>query len=182
MMKSKTLAILDSIISESTLSLFSEYGIEIFPIASIPASHEHTFATSIGFANPILPGILAMTMDRDLVVQSRPAELRAKPPSEKDLDDWVGELCNQLLGRIKNQLLPHSIALRANLPSTARGHSLRRALLGASISLRMSFLTGSSSVCVYFDAKTPKSLDLKTLPAKSGTATEGQLILFDDSE
>jgi hypothetical protein len=178
MIKPRTLTILDSIIRESTLSLFSVYGIELFQTANLPAGHDHTFATSVGFTNPILPGILAMTMDRELVVQSRPAELQAKAPSEKELDDWVGELCNQLLGRIKNQLLHYEIVLKVSIPSTVRGQWLRRALIGASISRKMSYIKGSSSVCVYFDAKTPKSLDLKPLPGRAGIASEGQLTLF----
>jgi hypothetical protein len=178
MIKAKTLSILDSIIRESTLSLFSVYGIELFPIALLPPDHDHTFATAIGFTNPVLPGILAMTMDRELLVQSRPTELQGQAPSEKDLDDWVGELCNQLLGRIKTQLLQHEIALKSSIPSTVRGRWLRRALMGASISRKMSFVKSASSVCVYFDAKTPKSLELKSRPLASSGVVEGQLTLF----
>ena len=181
MIKPRTLAILDSIIRESTLDLFSGYGIELFAITSIPAAHEHTFATSIGFTNPILPGILAITMDGDLLAQSRPAELRGKVPSEKSLDDWAGELCNQLLGRIKNQLVDHGIVLKASIPSTMRGQFLRRALMGASISRKMCFVKGTSSLCVYFDAKTPKSLDLKHTAGDSETFPEGHITLFDES-
>jgi hypothetical protein len=177
-MNTQSLAILDTIINDSICGLFAVSGIKLAPIASLPESHDHTFAASIGFTNPQMPGTLVLTLDRELAVNSRPTELRAKEPSEQDLDDWVGELVNQLIGRIKNQLLRHKLELELSIPAVVRGRWLRRGLPEASISRAMSFMHDQGTVHVCLDAIAAAGLELNAINESSEVYSEGEVALF----
>src|SRR5690606_38725885 len=56
----------------------------------------------IGFTAPDFRGNLALVLSSQLAEATQ---------SGSDVIDWVGELTNQLLGRIKNKLTPYAIAL-----------------------------------------------------------------------
>jgi len=177
-MNKQSLAILDTIIRESTLRLFAAFGVNLGVVSSLPENLDHTFSASIGFTNPSMPGMLIMTLDRELVARSRPAELQAGPLTEPDLDDWVGELVNQLIGRIKNQLLRHQIELEQSIPSVVRGRWLRRGIPGAAVSCPLSFSHGSGTVYVCFDAMAQEALELKTVVEECEGISEGEVALF----
>jgi CheY-specific phosphatase CheX len=177
-MNSESLAILDAIISEATHSLFEVSGMKLISGENLPADHDHTFAATIGFTNPRFRGMLVLTTDRHMVTRSRPTELQANTPSEKELDDWVGELVNQLIGRIKNQLIRHHIDMELSIPSVVRGRWLRRALPDASISRQMIFVHDIGSVYICFDAMVPEELELEEGADASEGVTEGEVTLF----
>jgi CheY-specific phosphatase CheX len=174
----ETIKTLDAIIQEATLNLFDVSGVHLVPVQELPDGHDHTFAAAIGFVHPHMPGMLILTMDRGLAVQSRPAELRGYTPSEKDLDDWVGELSNQLIGRIKNQLFRHGIDIKLSIPSVIRGSLLCRGSVDASVSQKLRFVHAAGSLSVYFDVKVPKGLELKVLTGEFDCIPEGEVALF----
>lgn len=177
-MNNESLAILDNIINESTLSLFAVSGMQLVPVTDLPEEHDHTFAATIGFTNPRLRGMLVLTTDRNMVSRSRPAELRSSTPSEQDLNDWAGELVNQLIGRIKNQLLRHQIDLQLSIPSVVRGKLLRRALPDALISHQANFTHAAGSIYICFDAVAVEGLEFKAVTEEPEGISEGELTLF----
>ncbi|MCG8671324.1 MAG: chemotaxis protein CheX [Pseudomonadales bacterium] len=48
--------------------------------------------------------------------------------SEEALEDWVAELCNQLIGKIKNNLLKFGVRMNIGLPSAYFGADLAEVL------------------------------------------------------
>ena len=97
-------------------ALFEHLGVE-FSFEPPPERAKCDLACSIGFASPSLRGSLTMTADRAFVVGSRPSELRVGKPSEMEISDWMGELGNQLLGRLKNRLIDHGIEIDLVTPA-----------------------------------------------------------------
>ena len=101
-----------------------------------------------------------MTTRKVLVARAWPRELRHREPSEREVCDWAGELVNQLLGRVKNALLPFGLVARAEhayrrdrqaRPSRPAFHEPRAPLL-----LRHSVGT----LLIYFDAAIAEGLSL----------------------
>jgi CheY-specific phosphatase CheX len=171
-------AALDTVISESAIALFDAAGVRLSPATLNETGPDHTFVATIGFASATLHGSVVLTTQRKTVAKSRPTKTQPSAPTDEELDDWLGELANQLLGRIKNRLLTYGIEFQIGLPVVLRGRWLQCALPEATISRRMYFKHESGSVYVCFDAVVDAGTPLVVgRPVERGLA-EGELCLF----
>jgi hypothetical protein len=95
--------------------LFASYGYALRPCASgeLASGGALTFFGIIGFMATGLHGSLVLGSSDEPLTLSNPA--RAVP-----IREWIGELSNQLVGRMKNQLLLHALELRVDTPVTLR--------------------------------------------------------------
>ncbi len=107
------------------MDLFGAYGVAFAPLpnasgatASIP---EITVAAAFR-SSPINGGRLTLSLPGPLLEQMRSTE------STSVRMDWARELANQLLGRIKNRLLPFGIRLELGLLTLLDQNVLRHQL------------------------------------------------------
>ncbi len=172
------LSALDQVICESLVGLFAVNGVNLDAKAPDAEGPVHTLAASIGFTGERLRGVLVVTAGRDLVAASRPTQFQHLDCAERELCDWMGELANQLLGRIKNRLLRYGIDFEMSIPSVVHGQCLKRALPDASLSRQMSFSHATGSVSLCFDARAENLAALMAAPPTAESMAEGDVMLF----
>src|SRR5258707_10859996 len=111
---------IDALIQGALVELFQIYGVALAP--SAPNSSRSTakgdeVCAAIGFTRAPVdhgasqPGRLALAMPTAVF-----ALLKGYDPRSARRDDWAREFTNQLMGRIKNRLLPFGPTLRIGLP------------------------------------------------------------------
>jgi CheY-specific phosphatase CheX len=99
--------------------LFSTYGIELGRIdVGLQPSVSFVTCAVIGFSGPAVRGTLAVALTGGLAERTNPIG------ASGNLRDWVGELANQLLGRIKLALLDQGLDIYLNLPAVLKGEHL----------------------------------------------------------
>jgi hypothetical protein len=92
--------------------LFAGYGYPLVP-ASPAAGATLAYFGIIGFTATALNGSLVLGCSEEALSRSNPAKA-------VHVREWVGELANQLVGRVKNQLLLYALELRVDTPVTLR--------------------------------------------------------------
>lgn len=115
---------LATIVQSSAVELFQGFGIAIAPIPSfkiLPDGLEQLLSAAASFSSVALTGSLALFVPQGI-------HAAARYPAQRPIDprDWTKELCNQLLGRIKNRLHGCDINLSTGLPSNLTGTLLER--------------------------------------------------------
>ena len=128
----RTLGQIDALVEAAARALFATHGLPLgerrVDFGDTPEDHD--LASSVGFTGPEIRGALLMTTRQDLVELAWPFELRHQPPSERDVCDWAGELVNQLVGRVKNALVPFGLALEQSTPTVVTISQLSMANTG----------------------------------------------------
>jgi CheY-specific phosphatase CheX len=131
----------------------------------------------IGFGGDQLRGSLVLSANRGLLERSCPARSPATP--SETLQDWVGELANQLLGRLKSRLLAHGIAIQLGTPTTVSGLELRvRSCSGEPPATPLWLHAGGDWLVARLDAIAAPDAKLSASPDPSSAAAEGELLLF----
>jgi chemotaxis protein CheX len=170
---------LDALVEAAARALFESHGLTLGELQGegIAPPDNHDIAASIGFTAPQVQGAILMTTRKDLVAKAWPKELRHREPSEREVCDWAGELVNQLLGRVKNALVPFGLTLEQSTPTVVVGKHVHRAPPSTNIARRSYFDTSVGSLLVYFDAAMAEGLSL-TEDASVRPAPEGDVHLF----
>jgi hypothetical protein len=112
---------IDALVQGALVELFHAYGVALAPMPRSPIRDVlafHEVAVSIAFSRSASDrasadyGRLILSMPQGVFALVKGAEVRSS-------DDWARELVNQLMGRIKNRLLPFGVTLQTGLPATA---------------------------------------------------------------
>jgi hypothetical protein len=165
---------LATIVQSATVELFQVFGIAIAPIVALkelPRGLDQQLSSTSTFSSPALTGSLALFV---------PCEIHAlaKHPAQRPYDprDWTRELCNQLLGRVKNRLHGCDIDLRTGLPTTVTGTLLDRHRSGELPEAIFGFRTLRGEITVTLTG----SIDYPRIryTGKNCSAKEGDVILF----
>ncbi|MGO8992491.1 MAG: chemotaxis protein CheX [Polyangiaceae bacterium] len=175
----ENIARIDSLVESAARALFESHGLSLGELQgeATEAPDDHDIAASIGFTSPQVQGAILMTTRKVLVARAWPRELRHREPSEREVCDWAGELVNQLLGRIKNALLPFGLVLEQSTPTVVVGKHVHRAPPSTNLARRYYFDTSVGTLLIYFDAAIAKGLSL-TGDASVRPAPEGDVHLF----
>jgi chemotaxis protein CheX len=162
----------DSIVTTATVELFASSGVTIVPAAATPSLDR---VAVIGFGGGGLRGSLGLGVSTGLLER---IALPGREPGTRLHDDWLSEMSNQLLGRVKNRLLRHGVTIAIALPMVLRG--LRVELVGASKELwAYPFDSEGGSLCVWLDVLTDPEFTLApTSDEGLDIPSEGELILF----
>jgi hypothetical protein len=103
-------------VARAAVDLCVEYGMAVPKSRSVnrTRSDEHwvTFLAIVGFASPLLSGQAIFEVDEQILMRSNPT--RSSP------QDWMTELANQFLGRLKNLLLRQGIPVQRIPPLVLR--------------------------------------------------------------
>ncbi len=177
----RTIEQIDTLVEAAARALFATHGLRLGAMrASFGLTPEdHDVASSVGFTGPAIRGALLMTTRKDVVELAWPSELRHQTPSERDVCDWAGELVNQLVGRVKNGLVPFGLALEQSTPTVVTGWHIHRTPAMTAIARRYLFDAGRGSIVLYFDAAVPEDFALVQSADESLlSAVEGDVQLF----
>lgn len=111
-MKESHREVLAPLLSTAVEGVFAAYGEESREAKS--TGHGHDIVAVVGFASEKLKGGVALGICADLA-------RRIAPSPTTELADWTGEICNQILGRIRNQLLRYDVDLGIGTPVVLAG-------------------------------------------------------------
>lgn len=130
---------------------------------------------AVGFYGEQLCGNLAISAPMNLVQRTFPLQTQQLD----DWLDWMGEVANQLLGRLKNQLIPYGVVLESGLPITASGVDLVTHLSGGDITHALQFAYAGERIYLQIDGKSTPGLVLRASPSLSkAPVVEGEMLLF----
>jgi chemotaxis protein CheX len=167
----ETHEIIRNLTSEACLSLFSDYSLPLQPAQTseqrLPP--ELLYCSVIGFTGDLIRGTLV------LATTSEPLG-RTTPVQGGSLSEWVAELSNQLLGRVKRQLHDRGVMLLMSTPIVLRGKHLRP--MPSKEAEPLTFVCEGGCVCVWMDAVLAPDVDLTQLQAEDGSMGEGETMLF----
>ena len=108
--------LIDAIVQGATVDLFRTYGVAVAPIPRSPVpptSFPEGYCGMISFNGQGFTGTLTLFVPAPILSLTKAgAQL---PLHERD---WIREMANQLMGRIKTRLLQLQVTLRVGLPST----------------------------------------------------------------
>lgn len=113
----ETLHLVESIAENAVADLFHAYGV---PLARGAADKDLTrsihLSGIVGFSGPGLRGSCILAASAEPIHNTIPVD-----GSDRD---WIAELANQLIGRIKNRLLSHGAEVYVTTPVVLRGKHL----------------------------------------------------------
>lgn len=81
-------------------------------------------AAVIGFSGESLRGTVGLTATLEALTATHPSTLAGDPTTPRQLEDWLGELANQVMGRIKAQLRRRAVTVWMSTPIVLRGISI----------------------------------------------------------
>ena len=168
-------SVFDGLVLDVTRALFESYGVKLdldgSPVSTILQSVK--LISTIGFSSEALGGSLLLAITNDLLVKTAPAP-------EVNLADWSGELANQLLGRLKNQLLKYSVAVNLALPVVLEGGEFKLPARRRPHSRHVSFVSESGRVFIRTEMELCANAQLVRQPEAAGAASmdEGEFVLF----
>ncbi len=118
-------AVLDTLMQSSTVDLFHSCGLAVAPLDRARTKQDelrfHELTAAITFSAPRFSGSLALGIPQDTF-----ALIRQDPTRPYSARDWVREMANQLLGRVKSRLLQFGVTLHTGLPSVISREALER--------------------------------------------------------
>jgi chemotaxis protein CheX len=181
---------------EALVDVFASYGVRLEEQAApsppvrnrsiVPKAKvgDPIAAGVIGFTGADLRGTLLIATTFEIIARARPDELQKRLLSKDSaadwimVRDWVGELTNQVLGRIKNRLRPHGVSFDVSPPTALSGPALTFAAPKGPSPQHHVFTHGGQTVWFCFDA----FFDLlREFPSSGGEPepSEGKIILFE---
>jgi hypothetical protein len=99
------------------LELLEAYGVKAAATRQPwSATNEVMLAGVMGFVSERLLGSCLLAGSHDVLMATAPKDARPR--------DWVGELANQLVGRLKSKLLGRGVTITMNTPVVLSGISL----------------------------------------------------------
>jgi hypothetical protein len=163
---------LDRLVAENCLKLFKDYQLEIRAgvAGEAVATERFLLCGIIGFTSKQVRGALV------LATTSEPLE-RTNPAASPSHRDWICELANQLLGRVKNQMLSRGVEIFPSTPIALRGEHLSPVLQQRLVAEL--FTAEGGVVCVWMDCEFSEGFELPEVSVcDAASASEGEAILF----
>lgn len=167
---------------ECARDIFAAYSVafgEELPDGTAPEDRDGRLAAVIGFTGESMRGALAFVASERLLRILYP--IPNQEPSEAEVADWAGEFVNQLLGRLRNRLVPRGVEIHVSMPKVMAAAHLRLTGTSTAQACNLRFHAGPdrSQVELWFDALVAPGVDLTSLvPTAAAPAREGEHLLF----
>lgn len=151
------------------IELFAAYGVALNSNAAAEfiVSDEVLLSGVIGFVGPTLRGTCLLVGNRSPIELSSPQKAHTR--------DWVGELTNQLVGRLKRKFLGFGLEVALTTPVVLSGLHLRPMPRGK-LSPRV-FSTDSGSIMIWVEVEAEPGFELGPAISDS-TSAEGDVLMF----
>jgi CheY-specific phosphatase CheX len=179
-MEPRTQKAMDGAVQEAVSGLFEAYGYPVVPLGppdTVDSEKEYSeMAGVIGFCTEQLSGNLVISTSEAVVLSTVPAGVN-RPQSS----DWLGELSNQLLGRLKNQLRRFGVALQMSTPIVLVGPRLQ--IFGSAVSgvraYRFGLAQGQTEpLVIMLDLQAQDDFRLEQVELKEEIIPEGGELFF----
>ncbi len=144
--------------ASSCQELFEAYGLTLAPDSNAwRDSPEQLISGVMGFVGPRVRGTCLLAAER--------GPLEATCPPEGRLRDWVGELSNQLVGRLKKKMLARGIEVALTTPIVLTGVRLQPLPRGSMDPTAFNSPRGLVLVWVEVEASQSLSMDTEQPPS-----------------
>jgi CheY-specific phosphatase CheX len=167
----------EQVATKACQELFGRYGVTVRLGAEEeePVSPDFLVCSVIGFTGRDLRGTLILALTEDLSGLSNPVAGPSDPVAQRD---WVGELSNQLLGRIKLELLRWGVEISLNLPALLLGRHLAPLPRAQLKPLKFTLSKGAAAVWVEVETRPGLKLEAPRDLEEQGPEA-GDALLFD---
>jgi len=170
-MNETSLKILGQHFREVTQELLEHYNVQIDN--TNPNSILIELVATLGLGGNDVAGAIALCTSR------RCAKYLVKTFEGRHEHDWLGEMANQLLGRLKRRCASHGISFAIGVPILFTGERIEMARsLDLSRSMQIVFHTPEGALEAWLDFKTSPNVEFLVEPIKNEAPSEGELLLF----
>lgn len=156
---------LPSIVDQCCVELFAAYDLAI-ERAREPDGASPEICAVLGFTGDLRGAAILATPTRCLETTSQGGDSRA----------WIGELANQLVGRVKNALLRHGVEIVLSTPVILRGERL--APINTMSELPSMFDSTAGQICLWFDFEATPDLQWSDAELDGVASSEGDAMFF----
>jgi len=164
---------IDDLVFECCRDLFSAYQLDVRPLdrSEFPETERLAVCGVMGFGGKSMRGALVLATTREPLEHTNPQAFG----SERD---WVCELANQLMGRVKNRLLNLGVEVLLATPAGLRGENLSPT--PSKLRAPQVFAACNGFVCVWIDCEYIDGFELPSRPPRGlePAVPEGDTILF----
>jgi hypothetical protein len=168
----ESVAVLDRLVITCCGALFDSYGIATHNRPDLSPTPLLPYAAILGFSGAELRGSLFVSIDARLLAASSP--MATDTPL-----DWCGEIANQLVGRIKNQLTRFDVGIEVGTPVAVTGERMVSTICSLHTSRGYAFESPYGAYGVYVDVRLLVPLLLReSEAADAGVQQEGEIVLF----
>lgn len=164
--RSETTRAIQALAGAACVELMQAYGVALTPTTGWGESDEVMFSGVMGFVGESVRGTCLLAAPQAAVQSAAPKDAGAR--------DWVGELANQLVGRLKAKLMARGATIALSTPVVLRG-------------VKLSPLPRTDVEPVVFDSPSGKVLvwleveiedEFKLGEERALKASEGELLVF----
>jgi CheY-specific phosphatase CheX len=172
-------ALVCELVEREAVRLLEEMGVEAKAsgACSPPQFAGGAVAALIGYAGETLRGSLTIVLSETAAALAR-AHTVTQAPGLEASRDFVGELSNLLLGRLKLRLLERDVVILLATPKTAAGGDLRVEGFSKDGSAWIAIATAVGPVFIAIDADIDPSLVIGDADAERTPYHEGEMMLF----
>ena len=114
--RSETTRAIQALAGAACTELMQAYGVQLNPTLGWGESDEVMFSGVMGFVGESVRGTCLLAAPQGTVEAAAPKDAGAR--------DWVGELANQLVGRLKAKLMARGATIALSTPVVLRGVKL----------------------------------------------------------
>lgn len=164
---------LDDLVFDCSRELFDAYALQVEPRDRdhFPSTEHLAMCGVMGFGGKEMRGALVLATTKEPLESTNPGRVDSQR-------DWVCELANQLMGRVKNRLLGAGVEIHLATPAGLSGENLcpsPRMLRAPQV-----FAAAGGFVCVWIDCEFAKDFELAAISAQTapGVLAEGESLIF----
>jgi CheY-specific phosphatase CheX len=165
--------ILESITNDACVALFEAYALSLKRVpVTIDSQEGLMYCGVIGYTGSQIRGTLMLATSTEPIG-------RTSPSTDATPHEWVGELTNQLLGRIKTRLTRRGVIIHMSTPVVLRGQHLAPIPRSEHDLNPVVFASSAGIVCVWMDAECARGVVLADMEESVDAAMEeGTGMLF----
>jgi CheY-specific phosphatase CheX len=168
------------VVTEACVDMLGACGLPVGKIAAgrLVALSEHDLAGFIGFTGRVR-GSLIMAASSRIFSATFPTMPGSRSPDPDDLLDWVGEMANQTLGRIKRRFCERGLDFDTSTPTAVKGRHLGARTPTRDGIIDLVLTAGDELVSICFELVPPANGPIfqgavEAIPCSQ----EGDLVLF----
>jgi CheY-specific phosphatase CheX len=168
--------LLSAIVEEVTPQLFEAYGASVQHVEGGPRpnlANLPDLCGVLGFVGDHLQGTVTLASSTAVL-----QEVMKSVPGVDSATDWLAELTNQLLGRIKSRLLRYGAPVMSSTPVVVSGQELRVEMGDHHVNCFHTFSGSAGLLHVWLGAEIAEGVVLRENEGVESPPNEGDLLLF----
>lgn len=128
-MQSKVIKCVHDLFENVCLELFNSLNCDVTSCDYFEIDIKHTPIAKIDAGSDEIALVVGLQLPMSVLALTYPVKKSIPLFSDVDLEDWISELSNRLIGRLKNKLLAHNCVLGVGLPTSFFNSKLTDVLL-----------------------------------------------------